>query len=119
MGSKKLKAIIVNPEGGSNHPLKDKDAFTAAARRFAKALTTHPVCSQGLPTYGSAVLVNILHEAGGLPTRNFSVAQFEGHEHVSGETLNKVTQERGGEGMVAHGCMTGCVIRCRDRKSVV
>lgn len=112
MGSKKLKAIIVNPEGGSNHPLKDKDAFTAAARRFAKALTTHPVCSQGLPTYGSAVLVNILHEAGGLPTRNFSVAQFEGHEHVSGETLNKVTQERGGEGMVAHGCMTGCVIRC-------
>lgn len=112
MGSKKLKAIIIDPQGGEAHPLKDKEAFTAAARRFAKALATHPVCSEGLPTYGSAVLVNILNEAGALPTHNFRVGQFGGHESVSGETLNKVTVERGGEGQVAHGCMSGCVIRC-------
>ena len=112
MGSKGLKAIIINPEGGANHPLKDAESFKSAAKRFAKALMDHPVCGQGLPTYGTAVLVNILHEAGGLPTRNFSTGRFEGHDAVSGETLNQITKDRGGAGIVAHGCMTGCIMRC-------
>ncbi len=112
MGSKGLKAVVVNPEGGSNHPLQNKEAFLAAAKRFSKALLEHPVCGQGLPNYGTAVLVNILHEAGGLPTRNFSSGRFEGHESVSGEMMNQLTKDRGGDGIVAHGCMDGCIIRC-------
>lgn len=112
MGSKGLKAIIVNPEGGANHPLKDEAAFKESAKRFAKALMDHPVCGQGLPNFGTAVLINILHEAGGLPTRNFSEGRFEGHESVSGELLNQITKDRGGEGVVAHGCMTGCIMKC-------
>lgn len=112
MGAKGLKAVIINPEGGVNHPLVDAEAFKEASKRFTKALTEHPVTGQGLPTYGTAVLVNILHEAGGLPTRNFSSGRFEGHEKVSGETMNRLTVERGGEGVVSHGCMTGCIMRC-------
>ena len=112
MGSKGLKAIIINPEGGANHPLADEAAFRDASKRFAKALMDHPVTGKGLAEYGTAVLVNILHEAGGLPTRNFTSGQFEGHEAVSGERMNANTKERGGEGAVAHGCMSGCIIRC-------
>ncbi|MDR2945571.1 MAG: aldehyde ferredoxin oxidoreductase [Candidatus Adiutrix sp.] len=112
MGSKGLKAVIINPAEGKNLPLDNPEAFNAAAKRFAKALTEHPVCGQGLPNYGTAVLVNILHEAGGLPTRNFSTGRFEGHESVSGEMLNQITKERGGDGVVAHGCMSGCIMRC-------
>jgi aldehyde:ferredoxin oxidoreductase len=112
MGAKGLKAIIINPEGGALHPLKGTDAFKSAAKRFASDLLAHPVCGQGLPTYGTAVLINILHEAGGLPTRNFSNGRFEGHDAVSGETLNQLTKERGGEGVVSHGCMNGCIMRC-------
>ena len=112
MGSKGLKAIIINPEGGKNHPLVDAEAFKSAAKRFTEALSSHPVCSQGLANYGTAVLINILHEAGGLPTYNFSQGRFDGHESVSGETMNQLTQERGGEGVVAHGCMSGCIMRC-------
>ena len=112
MGSKGLKAIIINPEGGAHHPLRDAEAFKKAAKRFSTALMDHPVCGQGLPNYGTAVLVNILHEAGGLPTRNFSTGRFEGHEAVSGEMLNQITKERGGDGVVAHGCMSGCIMRC-------
>ncbi len=112
MGSKGLKAIIINPEGGKNHPLADEAAFRDASKRFAKALMDHPVTGKGLAEYGTAVLVNILHEAGGLPTRNFTSGQFEGHENVSGERMNQLTKERGGEGAVAHGCMSGCIIRC-------
>ena len=70
----------------------------------------HPVTSEGLPNYGTDVLVNILNEAGGLPTRNFSSGQFEGAEKVAGEAMNEITEKRGGT--VAHGCMSGCIIRC-------
>ena len=112
MGAKGLKAIIVNPEGAAAPPIKTPEAFKESAKRFAKALMDHPVCGQGLPTYGTAVLINIMNEAGGLPTRNFITGRFEGHDAVSGETLNQITKERGGEGIVAHGCMTGCIMRC-------
>lgn len=112
MGSKGLKAIIVQPEGGQPYPLADATAFKAAAKRFSNALMSHPVCGQGLANYGTAVLVNILHEAGGLPTNNFQTGRFDGHEKISGETMNQLTKERGGEGRVAHGCMKGCIMRC-------
>lgn len=112
MGSKGLKAIIINPGPKKSLPLADPEAFNAASKRFSKALLDHPVCGQGLTLYGTAVLVNILHEAGGLPTRNFSTGRFEGHEAVSGEMLNQITKERGGDGVVSHGCMSGCIMRC-------
>jgi aldehyde:ferredoxin oxidoreductase len=110
MGSKGLKAMVFDPAGGEAAPLNDKDAFKAAAKRFAKALTDHPVTSGGLPTYGTDVLINVINEAGALPTRNFSDGRFEGAEKVSGETLNELTTKRGGN--TTHGCMGGCIIRC-------
>ena len=110
MGSKGLKAIIIDPSEGELAPIVDKEAFKAAAKRFAKALQEYPVTGQGLPTYGTDVLINILNEAGGLPTRNFSSGRFEGADKVGGETLNRITVER--KGNPTHGCMSGCVIRC-------
>lgn len=110
MGSKGLKAVVVNPEGGEMAPLADPEAFKEAAKRFAKALSEHPVTSGGLPTYGTDVLINVINEAGGLPTRNFSEGRFEGAEKVGGETLNEVTVKRGGN--PTHGCMSGCLIKC-------
>jgi len=110
MGSKGLKAIVVSDKGLSYTEHADKEAFNAAMKRFATALKDHPVSGVGLPTYGTNVLMNILNEAGGLPTRNFSTGQFEGVEGVSGEKQREVTLERGGN--VKHGCHTGCVIQC-------
>jgi len=110
MGSKGLKAIIIDPSDGELAALADKDAFKEAAKRFAKALQEYPVTGQGLPTYGTDILINILNEAGGLPTRNFSAGRFDGADKVGGETLNRLTIERKGD--PTHGCMSGCVIRC-------
>ncbi|MBW1734335.1 MAG: aldehyde ferredoxin oxidoreductase [Deltaproteobacteria bacterium] len=110
MGSKGLKAIIIDPADGELAPIADKEAFKAAAKRFAKALQDHAVTSQGLPTYGTDVLINVINEAGALPTRNFSSGRFETADKVGGETLNKITVER--KGNPTHGCMSGCVIRC-------
>ena len=110
MGSKGLKAIVIDPQGGELAPLQNPEAFKEAAKRFAKALTDHPVTSGGLPTYGTDVLINVINEAGALPTRNFKEGRFEGAEKVSGETLNEVTVKRGGN--PTHGCMAGCIIKC-------
>jgi aldehyde:ferredoxin oxidoreductase len=70
----------------------------------------HPVTSEGLPNYGTDILINVINEAGALPTRNFSSGRFEGADKVGGETLNALTIERKGD--PTHGCMSGCVIRC-------
>ncbi len=110
MGSKGLKAMVIDPQGTASVPLVHPEAFKEAAKRFAKALGEHPVTSGGLPTYGTDVLINILNEAGGLPTRNFTAGRFEGAEKVAGETLNEVTVKRGGN--PTRGCMGGCIIRC-------
>jgi aldehyde:ferredoxin oxidoreductase len=110
MGSKGLKAIVISDKGLPYLEHADKDAFNAAMKRFSTAMHEHPVSGQGLPTFGTNVLTNILNEAGGLPTRNFSSGHFEGAEGVSGETQREMTLERGGN--VKHGCHTGCVIQC-------
>lgn len=112
MGSKGLKAIIIDPTGGKNAPLVDADAFRAASKRFAQALSDNPVTGKALADYGTAILVNIVNEAGGLPVQDFDRGRFPDHEKVSGEHMNELTTKRGGEGKVAHGCMSGCVIRC-------
>jgi aldehyde:ferredoxin oxidoreductase len=108
MGSKKIKFITIDPQDGKV-TIADPDKFKAANRVFAKALVDHPV-SQALGQYGTNVLVNIINESGGLPTRNFTQGQFDGHESISGETMHDTMVARGGK--VKHNCHPGCVIQC-------
>lgn len=108
MGSKKIKYITVDPKDGKVE-IADPDGFKKANRDFAKALVGHPV-SQALGAYGTNVLVNIINESGGLPTKNFTQGQFEGHEAISGETMADTITQRGGQ--VKHNCHPGCVIQC-------
>jgi len=108
MGSKKVKFITIDPKDGKV-AIADPDKFKEANRTFAKALLDHPV-SQGLGQYGTNVLTNIINESGGLPTKNFTSGQFDGHEAISGETMHDTILERGGK--VKHGCHAGCVIQC-------
>ncbi|MBW1861492.1 MAG: aldehyde ferredoxin oxidoreductase [Deltaproteobacteria bacterium] len=110
MGSKGLKAIIIDPSGCRQASVKDSEAFKKAAKRFSKALSEDPLTGERMGLYGSAMLVNVINSAGGLPTRNFSTGSFEGAEKVSGESLNRITMERKGD--PTHGCMTGCIPKC-------
>jgi len=114
MGSKGLKAIVVSDKGTSYLEHADKEAFVAATREFSAALKEHAVSGTGLPMYGTNVLTNILSEAGGLPTRNFSAGTFEFADAIGGEKQRETIVERsGGEGINdSHGCHSGCVIKC-------
>ena len=110
MGAKRVKCITIDDKGAPLPILADTEKFKAAGKVFCKALLDHPVSGQGLPTYGTAILVNILNELGGLPTRNFTAGQFEGHDKISGETMHDTIVARGGK--PKHGCHPGCVIQC-------
>lgn len=110
MGSKGLKAIVVDAAGAGNAPVSDPEAFREGCRKFAKALQEHPVTGEGLPTYGTNILANIINEAGGYPTRNFSEGQFEGTHKISGEAQLEMIQQRGG--VSKHACHVGCIIAC-------
>ncbi|MPW26671.1 aldehyde ferredoxin oxidoreductase [Alkalibaculum sp. M08DMB] len=85
MGSKNLKAIVVR---GSHkveiaNPEKLKEVFS----RCLSQIKENGVTGQGLPAYGTAVLVNILNENGALPTNNFQTSLFEKADDISGETM--------------------------------
>ena len=112
MGSKKVKAVVIDDSGAEGVPIAEPEKFKAAAKVFAKALLDHPVSGQALAAYGTNVLVNIINEAGGLPANNFTGGRIDHHDNISGETMNANITERGGEGKVSHGCHAGCVIRC-------
>ena len=110
MGSKKVKYITIDDSNAPAMQLADADKFKEAARIFAKGLLEHPVTGQGLKTYGTNVLVNILNEAGGLPTKNFRAGRFDGANKISGETMHDVIMSR--KGKTSHGCHAGCIIQC-------
>lgn len=110
MGSKGIKAIVLDGTGAEVHKPAHPEAFKAARKEWAKGLAKHPVTGQGLPAYGTNVLTNVINEAGAYPTRNFSTGQFEGASKISGETQAALEVERGGT--ATHGCQRGCVIKC-------
>jgi aldehyde:ferredoxin oxidoreductase len=110
MGSKGVKAIVLDDTGMKMRPPKDPDKFKEANKAFTKGLKDHPVTGQGLPAYGTNVLTNVLNEAGGYPTRNFDTGRFEGAHKISGETQAETETARGG--MATHGCHRGCIIKC-------
>ena len=48
-----------------------------------KVLADNPVTGQGLPTYGTQVLMSVINEVGALPTRKHRDSQFEGAQWAS------------------------------------
>ncbi len=110
MGSKKIKCITIDAENYKEVTYADADKFKAASKVFTKALQDNPISGEGLPAFGTNVLVNIINEAGGLPTRNFRMGNSENAEAICGETMAENIKERGGS--TTHGCHAGCVIQC-------
>ncbi len=112
MGSKHLKAIVIDPTDSEPPAFYDMNALKTANRRFSKALLENPSTGKSLPIYGTAVLINTINYLEGLPTRNFSKGSFELAEQISGEALHDLIIKR--DGKTTHGCMPGCVVRCSN-----
>lgn len=110
MGAKGVKAIVLDDTGMKMRSPKDPEKFREAGKEWVAGLKKHPVTGEGLPTYGTNVLTNVLNEAGAYPTKNFMWGRFDGCSKISGETQAATEIERGGT--ATHGCHRGCVIQC-------
>ena len=67
LGSKNFLGVAVR--GTKKVGVSNSDEFKKAASNARKLIKDHPVGGQGLPTCGTAILVNIINEVGGYPTR--------------------------------------------------
>jgi aldehyde:ferredoxin oxidoreductase len=122
LGSKRVIAVITDDTPGELVQPVDRDKFKAGTKALSEALKTHPVTGDdgGLQNYGTNVLMNIINEAGGLPTRNWTSGYFEGAAKISGEAHHErvdlvVAQTNGNtDATYAHACNPGCIIKCSN-----
>lgn len=113
MGSKRIKAIVLDPEVNNKCVPADEETFKAVRRSWVETLKGHPVTGEGLPAFGTSVLVNVINEAGALPGKNFRYGQVTHAADISGEKIADVIKERGGKNK--EGCHAGCIIQCSQQ----
>ena len=112
MGAKNLKAVAVRGTKGSGGTIKDPKAFMAATKAAKKVLADNAVTGQGLPKYGTQVLMNVINEMGAMPTRNHRDVQFEDARKISGEAMHEKRPTDGKTHLVTNAACFGCTIAC-------
>ena len=111
MASKNLKAVAVRGTKGIGN-IKDPARFMVAVNAGKKVLADNAVTSQGLPTYGTQVLMNVINEMGALPANNMQDVQFEGAQNVSGEAMHEPRKSDGKPNLTTNAGCFGCTIAC-------
>ncbi|MCO5387737.1 aldehyde ferredoxin oxidoreductase family protein [Desulfosporosinus sp.] len=87
MGSKNVKGIVVRGTGKVENA--NPDQMKEVVANSLKKIRENGVTGQGLPTYGSAVLVNIINETGVYPVNNFQGSYDPEADLISGETMTE------------------------------
>jgi len=111
MGSKNLKAVVVRGTKGVGN-VADPKEFMKVTFEKKKILADNAVTGQGLPTYGTQVLMNVINEIGALPTRNHQDVQFEGAKDISAEAMATPRKTDGKKHLVTNQACFGCTIAC-------
>ncbi|MEN8173921.1 MAG: aldehyde ferredoxin oxidoreductase family protein, partial [Chloroflexota bacterium] len=104
MGSKNLKAILAR--GKEKPGIADQEIYKFVNYEASKMITASPRTSEGLPEFGTSVLVNLMNWYGVLPSRNFQKGGYEHAEKISGERLRD-------EFLVKRGACWSCPIGCK------
>jgi aldehyde:ferredoxin oxidoreductase len=112
MGSKNLKAVVVDDAGSNLVEVKDSKKLKENVSALTKGvLGTHFV--EGLRHLGTPQIVMITQTAGCLPTKNFTMGQYDQAEKISGEYMEELLKKRTNSKTV-HACMQGCIISCSN-----
>ncbi|BAL23937.1 aldehyde ferredoxin oxidoreductase family protein [Azoarcus sp. KH32C] len=111
MGSKNLKAVAIRGTKGVSG-IKDFGAFLKATQDAKKVLADNAVTGQGLPKYGTQVLMNVINEVGALPTRNHRDVQFEEASKISAEAMHEKRETDGKTHLITNAACFGCTIAC-------
>lgn len=108
MGSKGLKAILIDDSGASEVELKDARAFKKAVKDLVEIVKS----DKGLQLnsqFGTPGLISFVSTLGSMPTRNYRAGSSDQTKNLFGENIKEINTRRGGR---MHGCMPGCVVRC-------
>lgn len=116
MGSKNLKAVAVR--GTLGVAVKDSARFMEATSAAKQVLAENAVTGQGLPAFGTQVLMNVINETGALPTRNHRDSQFEGAHAISAEAMAEPRASDGKPNLITNAACFGCTIACQRVSSV-
>jgi aldehyde:ferredoxin oxidoreductase len=112
MGSKNIKAIVIDDENGANVEIKNNALFKKSVKAFSQGITSHPL-AEGLKLFGTPLLVGMINEMGAITTKNYSQGRFEGADKISGEYIADLMNKRP-NAKNSHQCMSGCVISCSN-----
>lgn len=111
MGSKGIKAIVIEDPGSSRQVIHDKERLRSAAKSWRDIVNDH-VITEALREFGTPNTAGPINEVGAYPTRNFSDGRFEGVERINGPAVHDMIKRRGGK--VTHAGCTGCTIQCSN-----
>ncbi len=112
MGSKGLKAIIVDDTDGISPALKNPELFKSGQKKVADAILAHPMTAEAMPAQGTAMVVAPINMVGAFPAINATVGTYEKWEQISGDALARLISERGGK--TTHSGCSNCIIRCSN-----
>ncbi len=112
MGAKGLKAIVVDMGGTQSPAIADPDTFKEALKDYSKAVQDHPVSGQGMPRFGTAMMVAPVNSVGAFPAFNAKQGTMEGWEKIGGDELVETIEKRNGD-PTHRGC-SQCIIRCSN-----
>ncbi len=108
MGSKGIKAIIIDDKGAPSVELADKDAFRETVNCWVDIVRRNIVTGL-FSTFGTPFVVGSNNAQGTMPTRNYTAGRHEDFQKITGEVIKKNVWQRGGK---FHACMPGCVVQC-------
>ena len=112
MGSKNLKAVVIDDTGCNPVEAKDKAKFREALAGLSKAILSDPL-GPAFRDLGTPALVMMINSFGCFPTKNYSLGQFGGAEKISGEYMVELMKKRP-NAQPSHRCMDGCIVSCSN-----
>jgi aldehyde:ferredoxin oxidoreductase len=113
LGSKGIKAIVVNADKAIASETADPDLLKETIKEVTYLLAADPK-SKNRKLYGTLDILDMANQIGILPTRNFSEGSFEGASEMTGPKFSSLVQERGGVGRSGTPCVPGCTIQCSN-----
>ena len=108
MGSKGLKAIILDASGTPPIDICDRGLFRKTVKSWVRTIA-HDISCGLYAKYGTPFAVANSANQGTLPTNNYHSGRPDDFYKISGEAIQERLFERGGR---MHGCMPGCVVKC-------
>jgi len=108
MGSKGLKAIIIDPSQVGQVDLAHPKEFREVVKSWIHTLK-HDVSCSLYSRFGTPFAINNSANQGTLISNNYRSGTPDNFVTVSGNRIQEILFERGGK---MHSCMPGCVVKC-------